>query len=118
LSCKGDEKLRSSISIVYKTHLNPEVEISKFAYKEHASSDEALSIRYILNFYEYLAVGINNKVYDESILKESMYTSLINVYERCESFIDVIRKNGQKTAFCNFEGLAKNWVSKPLKSNK
>jgi len=63
-----------------------------------------------------MAVGISNKVYDELILKESMYTSLINVHERCGPFIDVIRKNGQKTAYCNFETLAKNWVLKPLKA--
>jgi hypothetical protein len=114
LSCKGDANYRESIKAIHQIHKDPNKEVSKFAYAESATEADADSIRYLLNFYEYLAVGIKSKIYDEPLLKDSMYTSLITVFERCEGFIDIVRKNGQKTAFCNFERLAKKWIDDPI----
>lgn len=118
LAVKGDEQLRKAISVIHDTHKDPDTNIETYAYAKYASDDISKKIRYALNFYEYLAVGIHKKVYDESILKESMYTTMITVHSRCEAFIDTIRRDGHETALCHFESLAKRWINKPLKKAK
>lgn len=118
LTIKADENLRDCLAIIRKIHNNPNEQIEKYAYGGNSTTNEAKSIRYVINFYEYLAVGIENKVFDEPLLKESIYTTLTTVYTRCESFISTIRKDGHETAMCNFENLAKKWKKKPLRKLK
>lgn len=115
LSAKGDTTLRNAISTIYSVHQNPNLEIKIFSYKENEKDEAAVDIRYALNFYEYVAVGINHGVYHEKILKESMYSTIVNIHDRCKGFIENVRTQGQKTAYCNVEKLAKKWEKKPLK---
>ena len=115
LMIKGDDSLTQGIKHIHRIHKDPVLSTTKYAYPEFDATDEAIGIRYTLNFYEYLAIGIHEKVYDEVLLKESMYTTVVNVAERCDEFIAVIRKNGQKTAFCHFDKLVNRWKNSPLK---
>lgn len=101
--------------MIHKIHLDPNSNIEQYAYRINSSSNEAKAIRYVLNFYEYLAVGIKMRVYNEDILKESMYTTIVMMNDKCHNFIEYVRRDGQKTAFMHFECLARSWKNKPLK---
>jgi hypothetical protein len=69
----------------------------------------------VLNFYEYIAIGIENDIYCGKILKESMYSTVIATYEMCSSYIDEVRKKtGRYTVYSDFEKMALSWKLKPL----
>ena len=118
LVIKGDDKLKNAIGAIYKVHKDPTQSIETFAYDENAAKEEAQHIRYVLNFFEYLSVGVDEGVYAERILKNSMYSTVVNIYERCRPFVNIIRSQGQKTAYCNFEKLAVKWENNPIKKPK
>lgn len=119
LHAKNDHKLRQAIESTGKIHRDSEKTIEKYAYDAHKFEKEAQGIRYVLNFYEYLSVGIIHKVYDEQVLKESMYSTLVRTFERCQPYINQIRQQtGSNTAYTNFESLALKWREKPISKIK
>ncbi|TBR41784.1 DUF4760 domain-containing protein [Marinomonas agarivorans] len=64
---KNDEDLKTSNQIV-----NPLIHsqnITKFAAKEHARSDETKAILMVLNNYEFIATGIREKAFDFNLYK-------------------------------------------------
>lgn len=115
---KNDEKLRAGIKVICKLNNNPDIEISKYAYdltNDTHMQDDATAINYVLNYYEYVAVGVKERIYDEAILKKSSYTTLVHMYEFCEPYIKNIRRQNQRpTVWCEFEALAKKWQNSPI----
>lgn len=79
--------------------------------------DERLKIQYCLNFYERLSVSIKNGSYDEVMIKQVFYSSIVQNYEISEPFIKALREQKRRnTYYQEFEWLAKRWKKKPLKS--
>lgn len=80
------------------------------------TSKEAELIRYLLNHFESLSVGIQNGIYDERMLKESWYTIVIKTYQQVRPYIEEIRARDQTlTYYQEFEQLAERWKKRPLK---
>ncbi|MCP1305144.1 DUF4760 domain-containing protein [Halomonas sp. R1t8] len=73
-------------------------------------------IRYILNHYERLSVGLQAGIYHEDMLKKSQFTLITKAYERAKPFMEGVREHGSPTAFQEFEWLAKRWERKRLKT--
>lgn len=92
--------------------------MAMWALTDRKGTPEAKAIRYALNHYEYVAVGISNGIYDEKLFKSSSYTTIVKLYERTRPFIDAIRAAGQETAQQDLECLALKWQSDPLKKKK
>ena len=70
------------------------------------------SIMVILNYYEYLAIGIKSNIFDEEVVKEMIQGSLINAYTVFSIYIEHQRKRHERTkAFIELEILAKKWIS-------
>ncbi|MDF2416036.1 DUF4760 domain-containing protein [Acinetobacter beijerinckii] len=69
---------------------------------------EKLDLRYVLNFYEYIAIGIKNNEFDEFLLRQMMKSQLINTHTYFEHYIEYLR-NEQPTALNNFSELAIRW---------
>lgn len=70
---------------------------------------------YCLNFYERLAVSINNGIYHETMVKEVFYNSIVNYFYIAEPFIKALREKEQKeTYYQEYELLAKKWKRTPL----
>lgn len=79
--------------------------------------DERLKFQYCLNFYERLAVSVKNGSYDEKMIKEIFFSSIVQNYEISEPFIKALREQKQRnTYYQEFEWLAQRWKNKPLKS--
>ena len=69
----------------------------------------------ILNYYEYLAVGIKNQVFDEKTIKELTKGSLIKSNTLFGEYIQHLREKHtkNKNQFIEMEKLAVKWQKKP-----
>ena len=87
---------------------------------EDATEIEKLKhVRCILNFYEAMAICISHKIYDDKIIKEAIWTTVIDVWTTCLPYVKkrrVVKKS--KTFFQEIEKLVYKWENSPLKSKK
>lgn len=73
-------------------------------------------IIYCLGFYERMAVSVKRKTYDETMIKEVFYSSVVNNYQIALPLIQAIReKENINTYFKEYEWLATRWKDCPLK---
>lgn len=110
LNTKSDKKLQKALTTIRAVHSDCNTNISRFAYIEHLETEQANDIRYVLNHFEYMSVGINENIYCERILKKGMFTTVTKLFERAEPFVkEARRQSGQNTANKEFEQIANKW---------
>lgn len=91
--------------------------LAQWADPQKTSSEQAGSIRAMLNRYELIAIGIRQKTIDEKMYKKWCRTTLVKEWTACKPFIMQLRQNtNTPTYFCEFEALAKRWANKSEKS--
>ena len=79
--------------------------------------NQQVLISYVLNRYEYVAVGIDCGTYDEEIIKRSSYNKLIRIYDQCSPMIETTRRaTGKQTIWSERETLAERWKKCPLQT--
>lgn len=89
------------------------------ANSEHAKEENVEKIRYLLNHFERLSVGVQEGIYNEKMLRKSQYTIFTKTYDWAKPFIEGVREQtNSPTAFQEFEWLAKRWKGRPLKKRK
>ncbi|WP_172824571.1 DUF4760 domain-containing protein [Vreelandella subglaciescola] len=87
--------------------------------KIHNQEAQIQNIRYILNHYERLSVGLQAGIYHEGMLKKSQFTIITRTYEWAKPFMEGVReKTNSPTAFQEFEWLAKRWSKRRLSARK
>ncbi|WP_298642043.1 DUF4760 domain-containing protein [uncultured Cardiobacterium sp.] len=75
-------------------------------------------IAYVLNRYEYLAVGIFCGTYDEEIIKRSSYNKLIRIFDQCYPMIETVRRvTGKETIWLETQELVARWKRYPLQAD-
>jgi hypothetical protein len=115
ISSKRDENLTNALRKIIAVH-REEKNMASFAKQANLGTEESKAIRYALNHYEYISVGIFHQIFDEKIFKSSSYTTIVNLYERTKPYIEQARKEKRsQTTFQEFECLACRWKEKPLK---
>ncbi len=68
------------------------------------------SRRSLLNFFEELALAVNNREADEQLLRGFFLSISGKCYRSVEAYIKTAREQGsQPTAFCEYESLYKRW---------
>ncbi len=72
---KTDEELTGAIRLIAALH-DGETNLSSFAKKEKIDSPESKKIRYALNHFESVGVGIAHGTFDEKTFKSSQYTTV------------------------------------------
>lgn len=118
-SIRSDERLITGTHAVLELHNKPDQNMRVLASPAHKGDQDVQNIRYILNHYERLSVGLQSGIYHEKMLKKSQYTIITKTYECAKPFIDGVREQtNSSTAFQEFEWLATRWQSKPLKKKK
>lgn len=106
----SDDEFTEGLKVILEIDRDDDQDIKKFAKKEHRSTTEATKIRHIANHYEYLAVGVDNDIYNEEMLKKSSKGTTLKVHKAMEKYILEIRKERQSgTIYENFDDLAKRW---------
>lgn len=82
-----------------------------WAAPDKAASAESTDIRSILNRYELVAIGINEKTINPRIYKRWCRTTLIKDWTACKPFVTQLRQNtANPKFFCELETLAKKWA--------
>ena len=89
---------------------------------EHLSQSEDsekinFAVREFLNVLEFLAIGLKNGIYDETMIMDAMETAIVRYHQRAAGFIkQARRKDGdvREVAYEHFEGLS-NRIQERLK---
>lgn len=74
-------------------------------------TNAAASLKYLLNYYEFMSVGISKRDLDEELLYETIAVTVTSMYERSLSPIARIREK-QPLAFQHLERLVARWKIK------
>jgi Domain of unknown function (DUF4760) len=116
---RQDKELTGAIRHIAALHEGAK-NMASYAKNENIDSEDSKLIRYALNHYEYVSVGIHQDIFDEEIYKSSLFTTVVRLYERTRPFIDQARREQlaqgaeAPTAFQDFERLACTWKESPL----
>lgn len=112
---RSDLKLQAGAVCIEQHHDSSDKNIRALAAKDRMHEDDAKTIRHILNHFELISVGIQNGIYDETIIKESWCGILVRTYEQALPFIQACRqRDGKETLYQEFEWLALRWKKNPL----
>lgn len=113
---KRDEALTRAIRHIAALH-DGDKNMAAFARKENIDSEDSMHIRYALNHYEYVSVAIAQDIYDEELIKTSIYSIVTRLYIRTKPYIDEVRKQpgAGVTIYQELECLACRWIANPLK---
>ncbi|WP_097175066.1 DUF4760 domain-containing protein [Stappia indica] len=90
--------------------------LSKWADPANTHTQESATLRAILNQYELVAIGIQQKTMDEKVYKGWCRTTLVKDWIACKALVMQLRENAKvATYYCEFERLAKRWATKDEK---
>ena len=113
---RGDPLLQGGYLQVRDHHDSDTKNMRALASGDKRHTDEAKQIRYLLNHFESLSVGIQAGIYDESMLKMAWHGVVLEVHEKALPFIKANRERDKRdTIWQEFEWLAKRWKAAPLK---
>ncbi|MBV6687337.1 DUF4760 domain-containing protein [Xanthomonas euvesicatoria pv. physalidis] len=79
--------------------------------KDEISKSEALlALRYMLNFYEFMAVGIEKNDLDDHLLYDSLGVHVPSIFRRAEPYVRKCQEKDKETlAFSALEPLVERW---------
>jgi hypothetical protein len=104
---------------VKKLDKNTTASMQDLITEEKLNSETVQHIRNVLNYYEVMAICINRKIYDDEIIKETLYSTVTQVWNICEPFITELRiKKSRETAYQELELMVKSWKNSPLSVKK
>jgi len=92
-------------------HIRKITEIEKYAQLEHRGSPQQQSIAYVLNRYEYMAVGLKEGILDEKMMKECSRGSVVRAYVMTRAYVHTVREATPtaSTAYRSFLEIAESW---------
>lgn len=85
--------------------------IGEYANQGNLASSEASDIRFILNMYEAVAIGIKKKAYDKDIYKDWCRTTAVKDWIACKEFVAKYQQDHSPKIYTEFEALAKEWAT-------
>jgi Domain of unknown function (DUF4760) len=115
-STRKDSELIACVRTIGTIHSGDQ-SIAVYARSDKIDDERTKAIRYALNHYEYVAVGISEGIYDDNIFKNSSYSTIIRLYDRTKPYIEERRRlTNRPTTYQELECLACRWKLKPLKA--
>ncbi|OPA61754.1 DUF4760 domain-containing protein [Pseudomonas aeruginosa] len=107
---RADKELMAGLRCLLQLHNNPNSNIRKYADKAQSNTREAKSIRYVLNHWEYVSVGVQAGIYDERMLWNASYSTVTGLHRHARPFIDALREaSGRHTVYQEIQWLAERW---------
>lgn len=117
---RANKELNQAIDLMAKLareqqKQNEFADLSSFLDKFETPEREAILM--VLNYREFVAVGINTGVIHEEIYKRAYYNLMLRDWRYLANTVNAIRNSptGKPTNFKDFEMLAKRWQKKKLK---
>ncbi|WP_103035999.1 DUF4760 domain-containing protein [Castellaniella caeni] len=85
------------------------------ALAKDTKSKECIHILRVLNGYEFVALGIRKRAFDENIYKMSQFSNVMKVWRASDGFIRDVRASENKpTLFQELEWLTSRWEKDPI----
>ncbi|MTD34002.1 DUF4760 domain-containing protein [Paludibacterium denitrificans] len=120
LQTRLSAKYMENVEMLNKCFMTASGKTRKMSLELIASEDtndkeKVAAVRYILNYLEFIAIGIKNGDLDEMLMKSSLRSILIGVYDISEPFI-IQRRNitnpPNNRIFADFTWLYDRWIDK------
>jgi hypothetical protein len=92
--------LQSRLSTEFNKHVNairntfPDG--SEITYENARKSEAFESVRYILNYYEFIAVGLKHRDLDERLLRDSHCTQICTFCKRVDKLLAHVREENER----------------------
>ncbi len=113
---RADAELSKGYMRLQTLHNATDANMRSFAAPDRRNSIEANEIRYVLNHWERVCVGVKQGIYCEDMLREANYSTITDLYTHATPFIAAVREATHKnTYYQELESLAKRWKKRPLK---
>lgn len=114
IQMKQDQLMVDVYPIINRIHKDTRDSIELYANPDPERTDEkkkeVAKIRYLLNYYETICVGINNGIYDEQIIIDNRYTPMVTTYIFTKRYIETVRQNaGTDSSYEHFENRILEW---------
>lgn len=128
LGCRNDDHLLAGLKAIRECDTTGEKTLAYYVTPANAKKaqdtdaakqdqETAAAIRYVLNHYENLSIGIQSGIYDESMMRNAVYGIVVATYNRTKPFIAQMRNtHNSATLYQEFQWLANRWTRKPLKN--
>lgn len=120
-STRSDEELVNGLRCLSNLHNRVDANIRQYAQDAMADSIEAKSIRYVLNHYEYVAVGLQSGIYDEAMLRRASHNTLVSLFTHARPFIEALRDHKNRPSlYQEMQCMAERWqeLGQPKKNKK
>ncbi len=116
---RKDDELIKGLRCVAALHVAEDKKIQSFAVSEKRDSPETKLIFYVLNHYEYVAIGIRSGIYDEEMFRRASYNTIVSLYKGALPFIEATRKRSERpTLYQDFGEMVARWEARPLTTAK
>jgi|UPI000762D6F8 hypothetical protein len=112
---RSDEKLSDGYKCLARLHNAADSNMRALAREDKRNSDEANEVRYVLNHWERVFVGLRQGIYDEKMLREANYNTVLKTWAQAKPYIEAVREAEQRQTYYQcLEFYAKRWRKKPL----
>lgn len=110
LSSRADKDLVNGLRCLARLDGAENENLGSYASRDKDDTDAAVAIRYVLNHWEYVCVGIQSDIYDEEMLKRASYNTVVRLFQCARPFIEKLRQNtGRPTLYQELEWLYNRW---------
>lgn len=107
LNLQRDQRLRAAKAHLLKTHAE---ELVRHASRGDGEDPLRDDLFYLLNCYEYFAVGIHEKCFHDKLARRLNRSLMITIWNRYRPLIEELRTDkGLPDLYCELETLVKRW---------
>ena len=120
-STRSDEELVTGLRCLSSLHNRADANNRQYANDAQADTDEAKCIRYVLNHYEYVAVGLQSGIYDETMLRRASHNTVVSLFTHARPFIEALREHKNRPSlYQEMQCMAERWqeLGQPKKLKK
>ncbi|MEI4812062.1 DUF4760 domain-containing protein [Pseudomonas aeruginosa] len=112
-SIRNDKELIDGLRKLAELHNRADSNIRQYAQDANSATPEAVSIRYVLNHWEYVAVGVQGGIYDEDMLRKASHNTVVSLYNHARPFIECLRECKQRPSlYQEMQEMAERWDRK------
>jgi len=115
LASRGDELLQAGHAAIRAYYEASDKNIRNLAARAHFEGEEARAVRYLLNHFEIVSIGIQAGIYDEAMIKSCWHATVVRTWDKSRPLIAAARELNRNTMLQEFEWLARRWKRRPLK---
>lgn len=113
---RTDDNLEKGMAILERIHDDPKDNIRAYG-REKKQEPDAILIRYVLNHWERIAIGVQEGTYCERIIKKAHCSSVLSLHEQATPMIRAIREaTGKQTYYQEIDWLITRWKKKGLQA--